>query len=214
MVRAAQGIASILVALSTTALWKALTFRALAQIITSRGATLKLEKIISSSKAGPSNAESSFLTENQRVLLGISSPARKRKRCDSPAEIRSTLKQRPAWMHSAPGGGSPSMSSTLLVPVHPGLEKESSGSGCNNCGSTWGRRGNAGQYCSCRNYYCVKPNSSLSLVNSSRYDYAETQMQGQWIVTGIIKKNIHWSRYRYWTIHLSHSGSHFSERPV
>ena len=150
MVRAAQGVASILVALSTTALWKALTFRALAQIITSREATLKLKKIMSLSKTGSANAPSTFLTKNQRVLLGIISPPRKRKPCDSPAEIRSTLMERSTWLHSSPGGGSPSMSNTLLVPVHPELE-ENSGSGCNNNDTTWGRRVSVGQYYSCRN---------------------------------------------------------------
>lgn len=178
IVRAAQGIASILVALSTTALWKALTFRALAQIITSREATLKLQKIMGTSKTGSANTHSTFLTENQRVLLGMSLPARKRKRCDSPAEIRSTLKQRPTWLHSSPGGGSPSTSSTLLVPVHPGLEKECAGSGCNNGANTWGRRGSAGVFLSYE-IACFSISGSFGLTSGS-VSITLVESEGTW----------------------------------
>lgn len=141
MVRAAQGMATILVALSSTALWKALTFRALAQI----------QNFCSSSKtaASPSTI---LLTENQLVLLGMS--MRKRKRCDSSAELlRST---RPTWLHPSAAAASPS----FWVPIHPGFEKESSALGCNNSGaSTWVRRG---QYW----IRTLNPNSAIN----KRYD--------------------------------------------
>ena len=128
MVRAAQGIVVILVSLSTTALWKAVSYNAEARVNLYRAPPLRREstphprgRLVRPHSAPPT----AFLTPHQQTLLGMPIAHRKLRRmvggCSSPG-------QRPI-MNASPTELFASTSRRLLAPLRSSVRKDGRGPG-------------------------------------------------------------------------------------
>lgn len=123
MVRAAQSMVVILVSLSTTALWKAVSYNAAARVNIYRTPQLRRESTPPPLRRRPVRPNSApptaFLTPHQQTLLGMPIAHRKLRRmvgvCSSP-------EQRPIW-NASPTELFASTSRRLLAPLRPSVQE-------------------------------------------------------------------------------------------